>query len=64
MLLAELDAYVDVQLGWRTKLIPKTRVRGLNWSPQEYMDKFDPRAKVKGRDCLFCVFHPAEKATL
>ena len=48
-------ANVDVQLRWRTKLNRRARVRGLNWSSQEFRDELDPRAKVEGRHCLFCL---------
>ena len=54
MRLDELGAYVDAQLRWRMKLISKTRVRGLNLPSQKYRDELDLRAKVEGRDCLFC----------
>jgi hypothetical protein len=45
--------------------VPFTKVRGLNWSFQNFKDEIDPLSTVQGRSCLFRLlfgWHPSSRS--
>jgi hypothetical protein len=48
-------AYVDSHVGSGDENELETRVGGRKWTFQEFEEEIDPKPRVRGRNCLFCL---------